>query len=438
MKLRELGWPRLVDAPRPLDRGLFSSRSSPALKKNHQKLEFHSETEKLRAEEVATRRSSEGDRSFPELLRVLSPRPEVDFRRPLLYKPKNNTIPSSNHYNSISIPQICEGSTAGLLFAQQPLPGSGCEPLLLACKGDTNLKTVSHSHRIDSDPSIFDLIQSSPDSPIGGKTATAIMDTNNLQPPRPALLQGDPCGLEAYEIGLPLSNVTTRGSNSSAGQSSFATGLQSLPERGTATKDFAPGAKTDLNPQSDIGSEKLAGSSERVPRSLNTSNLNATEALQQRTRKSHRKRANATDDTNLSNTSSAVAPKGPSTSGIKDQQVLSYQPKIPGVPTDQTGFITAPSTPQPSLTKKQKARMNAIKAKSKGQTTIRYTRKIVLRKSILSIVLGRQLADTTCRSLKLIASAGSAAALVTGAVPEPVTGGAKGVASKTQLQAAPV
>lgn len=68
---------------------------------------------------------------------------------------------------------------------------------------------------------------------------------------------------------------------------------------------------------------------------------------------------------------------------------------IPGVPTDVTGLAAIPDTPAPKLGKKARGKAIAHKV-------IRTSRRIVMRKRILAIPLGRQLSGPVADALKLI------------------------------------
>lgn len=89
-------------------------------------------------------------------------------------------------------------------------------------------------------------------------------------------------------------------------------------------------------------------------------------------------------------------------------------PCVPGVPIDATGHAPAPDTPRQNLSKRQKIKV-------KGQKAIRKGRRVVLRKSVLTVVLGRQLAGPTKNLLNVISKGGSVAVGdATGAAPVPV------------------
>ncbi|PVH78860.1 hypothetical protein DL98DRAFT_516489 [Cadophora sp. DSE1049] len=97
---------------------------------------------------------------------------------------------------------------------------------------------------------------------------------------------------------------------------------------------------------------------------------------------------------------------------------------LPGglaVPADITGKLDPPKTPPPS-----KKRMALGKGKKKGQKAIRRGRHLILRRPVLALVIGRQLAGPTSTALKLV-SQGTPVdptalkeAAVPQAVPQPV------------------
>jgi hypothetical protein len=93
---------------------------------------------------------------------------------------------------------------------------------------------------------------------------------------------------------------------------------------------------------------------------------------------------------------------------------LSPNPAMPGLPVDATGLADIPATPAPNLNKKQKLKV-------KAQKTIRKGRCLVMRKSVMTVLLGRQLASPTVDVLKLISKSGEGAVgAATSAVPVPV------------------
>ncbi|CZS94353.1 uncharacterized protein RAG0_04378 [Rhynchosporium agropyri] len=67
------------------------------------------------------------------------------------------------------------------------------------------------------------------------------------------------------------------------------------------------------------------------------------------------------------------------------------------VPADITGKVDPPALPTPSV-----KRQALGKGKRKGQKVVRKGRSLILRKSVLSLVIGRQLAGTTATALKLV------------------------------------
>jgi hypothetical protein len=76
------------------------------------------------------------------------------------------------------------------------------------------------------------------------------------------------------------------------------------------------------------------------------------------------------------------------------------------LPLDQTGMAPVPATPEPNSGLKER--------KKKVQKVMRYGRRIVLRKKVLSMVLGRTLAGPTVVALKLI-SKGEPVEILSGA-----------------------
>jgi hypothetical protein len=81
---------------------------------------------------------------------------------------------------------------------------------------------------------------------------------------------------------------------------------------------------------------------------------------------------------------------------------------ISAVPIDVTSLAPPPNDPLPNVTKKKRAKLKA-KAKAKktaiqAQKTARFVRRCIMRKSILSIILGRQLAGPVVDLIKLIAA----------------------------------
>lgn len=72
-------------------------------------------------------------------------------------------------------------------------------------------------------------------------------------------------------------------------------------------------------------------------------------------------------------------------------------PEIPNIPTDVTGQLPAPGTPNTD-DKSSKGKKVILK----GKKAIRRGRRIILRKPVLSIVIGRQLAGPVADAIKLI------------------------------------
>lgn len=117
-------------------------------------------------------------------------------------------------------------------------------------------------------------------------------------------------------------------------------------------------------------------------------------------------------DNSSKHKSGSVAPELPDKSGksgksgnskATDPPGVPTDSNTPGVPVDATGLASEPATPASNLTPKQKMRVG-------GRKAIRTLRRIILRKFILAIMLGRRLADPTYDLLKLIAKGGSRAA----------------------------
>jgi len=79
---------------------------------------------------------------------------------------------------------------------------------------------------------------------------------------------------------------------------------------------------------------------------------------------------------------------------------------MPGLPVDATGLASVSVTPPSNLSKKQKLKV-------KGQKAIRKGRRIVMRKSVMTVLLGRQLAGLTVNRLKIISISGKGAVDVT-------------------------
>ncbi|KAK0100299.1 hypothetical protein ONS96_007580 [Cadophora gregata f. sp. sojae] len=115
-------------------------------------------------------------------------------------------------------------------------------------------------------------------------------------------------------------------------------------------------------------------------------------------------------------------PGVPDTGGDHDLHIPGSN--LPGglaVPVDITGTVDPPKIPPPS-----KKRMALGKGKKKGQNAIRRGRRLLLRKPVLAVVIGRQLAGPTSAALKLV-SKGTPVdptalkeAAVPQAVPQPV------------------
>jgi len=94
-------------------------------------------------------------------------------------------------------------------------------------------------------------------------------------------------------------------------------------------------------------------------------------------------------------------PDAPEVPGPLGETLISElpTPEIAGrassLPMDVAGQLAVPALPSFRASKRNRA-------KAKGQKVVRRGRKIVLRKSVLSLVLGRQLAGPTIDALKVI------------------------------------
>ncbi|PBP24599.1 hypothetical protein BUE80_DR004412 [Diplocarpon rosae] len=111
-------------------------------------------------------------------------------------------------------------------------------------------------------------------------------------------------------------------------------------------------------------------------------------------------------------------------------------PKVPGatgvpdlttglaIPADITGKLDVPAIPAPR--KKRTKFKKSKKAARKGQRGVRRCRHLILRKPVLAVIMGRQLAEPTSTALKMIAKGASVDptalkdATVPQAVPQPV------------------
>lgn len=119
---------------------------------------------------------------------------------------------------------------------------------------------------------------------------------------------------------------------------------------------------------------------------------------------------------------------------ITDQSTIPAAPEVGGgndlyvpgsnlsrglaVPADITGKLDPPKTPPPP----SKKRMALGKGKKKGQKVIRRGRHLILRKPVLAMVIGRQLAGPTSTALKMVSQGTpvDATALKEAAVPQAV------------------
>ncbi|KAI6711060.1 hypothetical protein PZA11_000780 [Diplocarpon coronariae] len=75
------------------------------------------------------------------------------------------------------------------------------------------------------------------------------------------------------------------------------------------------------------------------------------------------------------------------------------------IPADITGSLDAPATPAPR--KRRKTLNKGKKAARKGQRGVRRCRHLILRKPVLAVVMGRQLAGPTSSALRMIAKGSS-------------------------------
>ncbi len=82
----------------------------------------------------------------------------------------------------------------------------------------------------------------------------------------------------------------------------------------------------------------------------------------------------------------------PANSGVT---AIPPPPVMPGLPFDQTGTLPSPPTPKSNTSKRQKAKI-------RSQRLVRNSRRGLLKKPVLKILLGRQLAGPTYESLTIL------------------------------------
>jgi hypothetical protein len=409
--LEEKSWTHFAIADK-----IHSSQSYPVPKSSST---TYVQTEKITASDPSFTRSSEGDNSYIHTpLRLVSPRPEPDSRTLITDPAKKNQYQPGI---VLSTPADDENQTIVLHKSRAPL-----ESLVIAEETSVSLQDTeqgemamglrgSGSISPCSDISVNDLIQSMPDTPIEGDHSDLfrLALPIRLKTPRIEVSESSIDGsLDAqYAISdvsntalasLDLEKVSRSLSKLAAVSQEPSFDGPALDLVGTKKNDFehSPGScppiledseslSDALNPLSAPSTSKLSGLANKVSGQTAddiTSSLIATGNIPDT--------AGGLPLNNLADRASL--PCLPDTSGLPQAPaILGMQvvPTIPGLPADATGAAAPLSTPPPNQTKE--------KAKAKGAKFIRRARRIMLRKPVLSFVLGRQLAAPTSKLLKM-------------------------------------
>lgn len=459
--LKDMSWPHFIPTDDP-----HTTRSNPTLKASST---VYLHPEKVNGSDPSFERLFEGDYAYSEEpIRELSPRSEPDSRRlipepaPGILNPEpetNTPTPESHpetlvsHFDSkllipttlteelkkpkaILLTRLEDGkeNVGGNFDAQlPPSPSIAAQELSASLKGlqlAVSAMGLRGSGTISpcSDDSINDLIQSMPDSPVSEHLPGAMQADFKWKTSKklPRIDVSESSMDEPLNAFLPLSNASNAASTfptiHTLTSNHQVVVLSDLPPRtfdGPASiaavmKDFshAPDdcstiSETDES-QRDTGLPlKIEDLVKIVPGTQIVNNglpLSAFENIP------------IVDSNPLEHKlhSTPNIPSIPAIPVLAEAPGLLPIPVIPGLPVDATGLASIPATPAPSLNKKQKLKV-------KGQKALRKGRCIVMRKSVLSILLGRQAAGPTVNVLKLISKGGSGAVgAATSATPVPV------------------
>jgi hypothetical protein len=458
--LKDMSWPHFI----PTD-NLHTARSNPTLKASST---VYLPPEGAHGSDPSFRRLPEGTHAYSEEpVRELSPRPEPDSGTLTPVRPP--TVPNPEPEISIHTREphpgtlISDFDSKGLTPSKSTEELSKLEIVFPACLRDGKentgetfdaqlppspsivAKELSESLKglqlavtamglrgsgtisPPSDGSINDLIQFMPDSPVSEQPFAPMQTDYKWKPSKktPRIDVSESSMDEPLGAFLPLSDDSNAASTFPAIQTvtsnhpvMVVSNLPPLTFDGpasiaTITKDFshAPGDCPTISEadesQGDTGFLlKIEGLTKITPRPPVTNNrppLSALENIPMEDSSSLKCELPSAPD----------IPAVPEIPGLAEAPDLPQMPVMPGLPIDATGLASIPATPAPNLNKKQKIKV-------RGQKAVRKGRRLVMRKSVLSILLGRQLAGPTVEVLKLISKGGSVAiCTVTSAAPIP-------------------
>lgn len=450
--LRNMSWSHFI----PTD-NLHTTRSNPTLKASPT---VYLHPERLNGSDPSFRKSSGGAYGSEEPIRELSPRPEPDSRT-LTPEPAPNIL-NPEPETSITTPELHTGTRISDFDSKSLTPSTSTEELsklevVLSARSRDAKENLSGTFDAQlppspsiaakelfvslkrlqlavtamglrgsgtisplSDGSINDLIQSMPDSPTSERPLGSMQANSKWKASKkiPRIDVSESSVDEPLNAFLPLSNA----SNASNAASTFPTiqtvtsnhpvvVVPDLPPRtfdgsasgATSTIDFShapsdcPTISEADESQGDTKSPlKIEGLATIIPEPPIANNRLLSSALEN---------IPIVDGNSLKHKLPAAPdipaiPAIPAPAETPGLPGLPPVPAMPGLPVDATGLASTPVTPAPNLNKKQKFKV-------KGQKAIRKGRRIVMRKPVLSILLGRQVAGTTVDLLRLVSKGGS-------------------------------
>ena len=458
--LRDMSWPHFIPTEK-----VHTTPSNPTLKASST---VYLHPERVNGSDPSFRKSSEGTYGSEEPIRELSPRPEPDSRtltpepapKLLIPQPETNILSPEPHPGtpisefdskeltlSISTGELKKleaivsahsedgkENIGGTFDAQLPPSSSiAARELSASLKGlqlAVSAMGLRGSGTISplSDGSINDLIQSTPDSPVSEQSPGEMQADFKWKTSKkiPRINVSENSMDEPLNAFLPLSNASNAASTFPTIQNVTSNHpvvvVRTLPPRtfdgpasiATATEDFshAPGDCPTISVVDESHDDaglllKIEGPEKIIPGPPVANNRLPLSTLENI----------PMVDSNSVKDKPPCAPEipvVPTVPVLAEAPGLPPIPVVPGVPVDVTGEAPIPATPAPNLNKAQKMKV-------KSQKAIRKARRIVLRKSVLSVLLGRQLAGPTVDALKLTSKRESGAVgAATSATPAPV------------------
>ncbi len=450
--LKDMSWPHF----KPTE-NLHAARSNPSLKASST---IYLHQEKANGNDQSFRRLSEGAYGPEEPIRELSPRPEPDSRTltpepaPEIRNPKPKTsIPTPEPYQGTIIPEFDSkeltpsASTKELndpeiilpailrdgkenifetLEAQlSPSVSVSTKDLSASLKGLELAVTAmglrgSGSISPLSDGSIDDLIQSMPDSPVSEHPPGSIQaDFKWKTSKKITRIDVSESSMdEPLNTYLPLSNASNAVSTFPTIQTVTSNHpVVVVPEMAhptfdgpasiaNITKDFShgPGDCPIISEANESQGDtdvplKIESHTKIIPGPLIADNRLSPSTVEN---------IAMADSNSLKYKLPGAAPDIPAVpvppvpTGAPDLPGLPQISTIPGLPVDATGLASAPTMPASNLNKKQKMKV-------KGQKAIRKGRRLVMRKSVLTVLLGRQVAGLTIGLLRIVSRGGGGA-----------------------------